>query len=423
MFRFLITGVFKDRHRYLFPLIIVSSGVLIMIFLLAFVNGYMDSFIRANASFETGHLKVMSRAYSEIISQKPYDLSLLDIQSDLDKWRQRYPQLEWVQRIQTGALLDVPDSLGNTREQGDMVVYGVDLLNGRMERRLLNLDEALVQGKIPTQSGEALISEKALQRLKLRLGDPVTLIGSDIYGSMVFHKLTISGTISFGAAALDRGAVIADISDIRAMLDMPGGAAEILAFFKDGRYVQKEADRIKADFNKNFGDLQDEYSPVMLTMSDQGNMGYLMAIMKSMLGIFSFVFMIILGIVLWNSGLMNGIRRYGEFGVRLAVGESKSHIYWTLMLEAMIIGIVGSGIGILLGCLGCWYFNIHGMDFSVFTRNSTLFSEDIIYTYIAPQTALSGFIPGVLSTMLGAMLAGIAIFKRQTSQLFKELEV
>jgi putative ABC transport system permease protein len=423
MFRFLITGVFKDRHRYLFPLIIVSSGVLIMIFLLAFVNGYMDSFIRANASFETGHLKVVSRAYSEIISQKPYDLSLLDIQSDLDKWRQRYPQLEWVQRIQTGALLDVPDSLGNTREQGDMVVYGVDLLNGRMERRLLNLDKALVQGKIPTQSGEALISEKALQRLKLRLGDPVTLIGSDIYGSMVFHKLTICGTISFGAAALDRGAVIADVSDIRTMLDMPGGAAEILAFFKDGRYVQKEADRIKADFNQNFSNPQDEYSPVMLAMSDQNNMGYLMAIMQNMLGIFSFVFMIILGVVLWNSGLMNGIRRYGEFGVRLAVGESKGHIYWTLVLEAMIIGIVGSGIGILLGSLGCWYFNIHGMDVSVFSRNSTLFSEDIIYTYIAPQTALTGFIPGVLSTMLGAMLAGIAIFRRQTSQLFKELEV
>lgn len=423
MIRFLIKGVFRDRHRYLFPLIIVSCGVLIMIFMLALINGYMDSFIRSNAGFETGHLKVVSRAYSDIIAQKPYDLSLLDIQSALDQWKKRYPQLEWTERIQLGALLDVPDATGETREQGEIIVYGIDLLKSGMERKLLNLDKALARGRIPSQPGEALVSEQALERLKLKIGDPVTLIGSDIYGSLAFHRLVISGTINFGAEALDRGALMADISDIRQMLDMPGGAAEILAFFKDGRYDQKEADRIKADFNQTFSDPRDEYSPVMLAMSDQNNMGYLMGIVHSMLGIFSFVFIVILGIVLWNSGLMNGIRRYGEFGVRLAVGESKKHIFGTLVLEAVAIGVVGSAIGILLGSLGCWYFNIHGMDVSVFTRNSTLFTQDIIYTYIPLHTALAGFIPGVLSTVLGAMLAGLAVFKRQTSQLFKELEV
>ena len=33
-----------------------------------------------------------------------------------------------------------------------------------------------------------------------------------------------------------------------------------------------------------------------------------------------------------------------------------------------------------------------------------------------------GFIPGVLATVLGTMLAGLAIYKREMSQLFKELE-
>lgn len=50
-------------------------------------------------------------------------------------------------------------------------------------------------------------------------------------------------------------------------------------------------------------------------------------------------------------------------------------------------------------------------------------SENIIYTSIDLKTTLYGFIPGVASTILGAMLAGIAIYKRKTSQLFKELEV
>jgi putative ABC transport system permease protein len=33
-----------------------------------------------------------------------------------------------------------------------------------------------------------------------------------------------------------------------------------------------------------------------------------------------------------------------------------------------------------------------------------------------------GFIPEILSTLVGAGLAGIGIYKRQTAQLFKELE-
>jgi putative ABC transport system permease protein len=40
---------------------------------------------------------------------------------------------------------------------------------------------------------------------------------------------------------------------------------------------------------------------------------------------------------------------------------------------------------------------------------------------ITPMTYVIGFIPGVLSTVIGAMLAGIGIYKRQTAQLFKEL--
>ncbi len=423
MLRFLIKGVFRDRHRYLFPLLIVSSGVLIMVFMLALINGYMDSFIRQNAGFETGHLKVVTRAYSELLSQKPFDLGMLDIQDDLQTWKKTFPQLEWVERIHFGALLDVPDADGLTREQGDIVGFGVDLFSPDRERKLMNLDKALVSGRIPKHPTEILLSDNALKRLKLKLGDSVTLIGSDIYGSMAFQKFVISGTINFGVETLDRGAVIADLSDIRTMLDMEGGAGEILALFKSGKYDQKAVNQLRDDFNKKFSDPADEYSPVMLALSDQNNMGILLGTMQNLLGIFSLVFIIILGIVLWNSGLMNGIRRYGEFGVRLAVGESKRHIYWTLILESVIVGFAGSVIGIVLGLLVSWYFNIKGMDVSVFNRNSTLMSEDVIYTYINLQTALSGLIPGVLSTVLGAMLAGVAIFKRQTSQLFKELEV
>ncbi|MDZ4182535.1 MAG: FtsX-like permease family protein [Candidatus Cloacimonadaceae bacterium] len=422
MFKFLLKGIFRDRHRYLFPLLIVSSGVAIMIFTMAFMNGYEDSFIRQNARFETGHLKIVTNAYAEMISMKPFDLGLLEIEAELEEWKAAYPQVQWVQRINFGALLDVPDANLETRAQGEVMGFAVDLLRFNSEREYLHLDESLVKGRLPAKRGEALVSDSAFERLGLHLGDEVTLIGSTVFGAMSMQNFIVSGTVNFGVESLDRGAVIADIQDVRVMLDMEGGAGEILGFLPDGIYDQKEADRVKADFNRRFsGD--DEFDPVMLTLADQGIMGYLIRVMSSTLGIMSLVLTIILGIVLWNSGLMNGIRRYGEFGVRLAIGERKVHVYRGLVAEAVVIGIIGSIIGAGLGLLISLYFNTHGMDVSAYNRSSSILSENMIYTSISIYTAFYGFIPGVLSTVLGAALAGIAIFRRQTSQLFKELEV
>jgi putative ABC transport system permease protein len=45
-----------------------------------------------------------------------------------------------------------------------------------------------------------------------------------------------------------------------------------------------------------------------------------------------------------------------------------------------------------------------------------------VRSQITTTTYFIGFIPGVLSTVIGAMLAGIGVYKRQTANLFKELE-
>ena len=47
---------------------------------------------------------------------------------------------------------------------------------------------------------------------------------------------------------------------------------------------------------------------------------------------------------------------------------------------------------------------------------------NIFYAQVTPDLFYIGFIPGVLATVLGTMLAGLAIYKREMAQLFKELE-
>ena len=68
-------------------------------------------------------------------------------------------------------------------------------------------------------------------------------------GSMTFQNLTISGTIRFGISAMDKGAILLDISSARQMLDMQNGAGEILGFFDNGVYNDKAALALENSFN------------------------------------------------------------------------------------------------------------------------------------------------------------------------------
>jgi len=126
--------------------------------------------------------------------------------------------------------------------------------------------------------------------------------------------------------------------------------------------------------------------------------------------------------VLLNAGLMSGIRRYGEVGIRMALGEAKGHIYKTMLYESVLIGFAGSVIGIGLGLLLALYFQEKGLDMSGQFKNSTLMVSNMIRAKISLTSCFIGFIPGLFATLTGTSLSGIQIFKRQTASLFKELE-
>ena len=135
------------------------------------------------------------------------------------------------------------------------------------------------------------------------------------------------------------------------------------------------------------------------------------------------VFVIIMSIVLWNAGLIGSLRRYGEIGVRLAMGESKGHLYRSMITESLILGCIGTVIGTALALVIAFWLQEKGLNISQLMQNATLLISDIIRAKVTPSSFVIGFIPGLLANVLGASIAGIGIYRRKTAQLMKELEV
>jgi putative ABC transport system permease protein len=424
MIRFLLKGILRDRSRSVLPIIVVATGVALVVIMTGYINGVLGEVVDQSARFDTGHVKVMTRAYAEEISQLPNDLALLGTEQLKGELQALEPDMIWTERIRSGGLLDIPDDNGESRGQGPVAITAINLLDdevGEVER--MNIPNALVSGQLPQRSGEVLIGHDFSEKLGVNLGDQVTFMGTTMNGAMSFENFTVSGTLRFGMSALDKGAMVIDLSAARQILDMEDGAGEILGFLPNETYDDDRALALAAKFNESLAAEEDEFTPTMRALSQQNNLGAYLKQTAAMAGLFTFIFVLAMSVVLWNTGLLGGLRRYKEFGIRLALGEPKGRIYRSQLLEALLVGLIGSCVGLVIGLALTYYLQVVGIDTGDIMKDSSMLVPPVLRAKITPQLFWIGFIPGVLAILIGTALSGLGIFRRETARLMKEMEV
>jgi putative ABC transport system permease protein len=303
----------------------------------------------------------------------------------------------------------------------------IDLLSpGSLEPGILNVGRAIVKGRMPSAASEVLVSDQLFDRLGLRLGDSATLISTTRFGSVATANLRIVGTVRFGVSAIDRGALVADLAAIQQALDMEDAVGEVLGFFPDQVYRDPDARAVAQAFNAEASSRPAPPDPdlaaVMSPLRDDPGLATILDITAVLTRAQVAIFVFVMSIVLWNAGLMGSLRRYGEIGIRLAVGERKGHVYGTLVAESLMIGVAGSVIGTAIGVGASYYLQERGFDISPFLRNASLLISDVLRAKVTAGSFVVGFVPGVLSTLLGSSISGAGIYRRQTARLMKEFE-
>ena len=396
MIKFIIKGILRDKSKSIIPIAVISVGVMVTVMMSGFLEGIFSDVINQNAKLDTGHVKIMTKPYAENKEQLPNDLALLEISELIDSLNLNYPDLIWTPRIKFGGIMDVPDASGNTKSQGPGMGLAMSIQNkesGELQR--LQLKKSLNKGRLLKRSGEIILSDDYATKLNISPGEKITFFGTTMEGSMVFQSFEMTGTVRFGSPLMDKGTFIIDISDAQNMLDMENGTGELLGYFKDNRYDDQKALIISENFNTKFNESKDEYAPMMLTLKDQNGLRESLDMGDAFSGIFIFIFILAMSLVLWNTGLIGGLRRYNEFGIRLALGESKNNVFKLLLIEASVIGTIGSIIGTILGVVFCYYLQEVGIDISEDTANSTIIMPSVMRAYVTPDLFFIGFIPGL----------------------------
>jgi putative ABC transport system permease protein len=86
--------------------------------------------------------------------------------------------------------------------------------------------------------------------------------------------------------------------------------------------------------------------------------------------------------------MLGGLRRYGEVGIRLAMGEEKGHVYRSMIIESVFIGTGGIGNRHCIRvCSSPGIIQVYGIDISGMMEGASLMMPSTIRTRITPPVA------------------------------------
>jgi putative ABC transport system permease protein len=245
--------------------------------------------------------------------------------------------------------------LANGERSFAAAIVGVDPEN---EPKVSTLSSLVKQGRAltPKDTNAVILGEGLARNLRLKLGDPVTMLGSGTDGSVAADVLTLVGIFKTGVSEIDRQMAQMPIARFDAAFLMDGGV-NIMAITGD-------------DFNQIVG-----LTPQMRKIAARHDLVYLdwgqiqpaiksaIALDMSTAMLMYTTLVIVVVFIILNTLYMSVLERTREFGMLLALGMKPAQIGRMVWLEMIFLSLFGSGIGIALGMAFTAYVQSVGIAF------------------------------------------------------------
>ena len=255
----------------------------------------------------------------------------------------------------------------------------------------------ITKGAFPKGGDQVALDEATADKAGYVLGDPVKVVAQA--GSRTF---TLVGIASYGEVRSPGGATFAlfDLPTAMDFLTRPGFVDDILVS-GDGTKSDEQLSRdIAAAIPSSYR--TEVLTGAQITKETQDQIGTALSFFSLFLTIFSLIALGVGAFVIYNVFSISAAQRERENALLRAIGASRGQVTRALLGESVVVGVVGSALGVL-GGIGLAVglsalLQAFGMD--VPSEGLAVPSSAIVNTMIA------GTVVTVLSALLPARRAG-----------------
>ena len=370
-------NIWRNPRRTILTIAAIAFACMLLVFMLSFQFGSYETMINFAVKNHTGHIQVQARGYMDKRSIRLVVPDPAAVGKVLDKTQ---GVAAYTFRANAFSLVS-----SNKRTCGVMVI-GIDPVT---EARVTTLKKTIRQGSYLSgnDTNQALVGKLLARNLQVGLGDELVLLGQGRDGTIAATVVKVKGIYSLGEDEFDRSSIQITLKNFQDVYSMRGAVHEVVVF---GRSTQ-DVPEIKRAVAANIKSIDKNHKLVVVDWMELMP-GLLQGIQMDLVSglIFWFILIVVVAFSILNTFLMAILERTREFGVLMAIGTTPRRLTRLLLIESTAITILGIGIGIIVGCLITWYFQVHGV---VISGTSELLSQYGMPERLHPRLSLlSAFI-------------------------------
>ncbi len=364
-------NIWRNKRRSLVVLGSVVVGMAALIFFDGFSNGMMQQMLTNQISSNVSHIQIHKKGFNDnkiikntIPDSKKVESALIN-----------NPEIKaYSKRVITFGLLSSASS------SSGVYIYGVI---PDEEANVSKIKTSIVEGNyFGGGKRDVLIGKKLADKLDVEPGDKVVAMANTPDGSIGSDVFRIAGIFETFSSEFDKSTIYIPQSTAQSMLGIGDKAVEFAIITTD----YKKVDAVKNNLKTKMGD---EYE--VLSYKDLlPSLIFSMDIYQESMFIFNLIIGLALIFGIINTMLMSVFERINEFGVLMAIGMKNKRLFLMVVLEAFVIGVIGTIAGLIVGLLIHLPLSYSGINFSVFAAGLESFGIGaVIYPVISIGNVIS----------------------------------
>lgn len=264
------------------------------------------------------------------------------------------------------------------------------------EAQVSKLKQAMVDGLyLSGKESEILLGQRLAELLEVSLGDRLVVTVSQAHGGDLSQALfRVSGIFSFNERNMDNGMAFINLSQAQELLNI-NGVHEIALRLQN---LNQADDKTLLFWQA----LNNEKLETLAWQDLVPQLSSMLAMTEYSTLIVSTILYVLVCLGLINTMFMSIFERQTEFGILLAIGTRPKQLFIQILLEGFLIGLLSLVLGLILAFIVCYWGSITGIDYTDLEMTGLTLNEPI---YLILDTM--SFIKMAFATLLVTILACI----------------
>ncbi|MBE0644152.1 MAG: ABC transporter permease [Bacteroidetes bacterium] len=388
-------NIWRNRRRSQIVMISIIVGVVAVMFNDGLSVGMIHQMLDNQIGSHVSHIQIHAKGFNDnrVVQNYIHQPEIID--RALENTR---GVKTWSTRVITFGLLS-----SAMNSSGGLIV-GVD---HSREENVTSIKSSLISGRyLSGKPHEVVVGKRLADRLKVGLGDKVVGMASALNGDVGSDLFRVVGIYETVSSEFDKAYMFTSLSSAQNMLELGDNVLEYAVIVDDISQVEAITRELRRTLGGEYEVLS--YIDLLPLLVAQVEMyAEMMYVIYLIIGL-----AMVFGII--NTMLMSVFERIREFGVLMAIGMKNSYVFRMVMVEAMMLAVLGTGIGLGLGSLLLVVLNSVGINLSMFTEGLTSFGVGaIIYPRLTIDAVMSVVIIIPMTALLGSIYPALKATRLQ----------